>query len=228
MHTSGPHAQKGDIPQRTTLAKDACVQYHLEDTVPPTLLFRPLLSILSLFGNHAAPTYVPSPPLLLIETPARHDWRFHLPADVDTTRSSALHGDVPAHMLGQATHSIGPWRAGTLNPGLALPAPASSATAAAPPPQPPPPALPAGLTPQAVAGWQQVAICETGGNWKVVGPVFSGGLGFRNINWVAYGGSEFAPYAGEASPIDQMIVASRIQSSPPRTPGEGCSGYHGW
>ena len=43
--------------------------------------------------------------------------------------------------------------------------------------------------------WEHVAICEVGGNWQMVGPVYSG-IGFRNDTWSAYGGVEFAPLAG--------------------------------
>ena len=40
--------------------------------------------------------------------------------------------------------------------------------------------------------WQHVAICEVGGNWSMVGPVYSG-IGFLNSTWQEYGGEQFAP-----------------------------------
>ena len=79
-----------------------------------------------------------------------------------------------------------------------------------------------------LASWQQVAICETGGNWAAVGPVYSGGLGFLNQTWTAYGGDEYAPKAGFASMLEQIAVAERVSPTPPLSPGEGCSGYRGW
>lgn len=57
--------------------------------------------------------------------------------------------------------------------------------------------------------WQHVAICEVGGNWRMVGPVYSG-IGFRNDTWNAYGGPEFAPLAGEASEDAQIVVGMRV------------------
>ena len=59
------------------------------------------------------------------------------------------------------------------------------------------------------------AICETGGDWGMQGSIYSGGLGFLNETWVAYGGLEFAPNAGLATPEQQVIVAERIQPNPP-------------
>jgi hypothetical protein len=57
--------------------------------------------------------------------------------------------------------------------------------------------------------WQHVAICEVGGNWRMVGPVYSG-IGFRNATWDEYGGVEFAPLAGRASEDAQIIVGMRV------------------
>ncbi len=57
--------------------------------------------------------------------------------------------------------------------------------------------------------WQHVAVCEVGGDWRMVGPVYSG-IGFRNDTWRAYGGSEFAPLAGEASEDAQIVVGMRV------------------
>ncbi len=57
--------------------------------------------------------------------------------------------------------------------------------------------------------WQHVAICEVGGNWRMVGPVFSG-IGFRNDTWRSFGGREFAPLAGEASEDAQIVVGMKV------------------
>lgn len=72
--------------------------------------------------------------------------------------------------------------------------------------------------------WDAVAVCETGGNWQMQGSSFSGGLGFANSTWDAYGGQEFASNAGLATREQQIIVAERIQSNPPDQ--NGCTG--GW
>jgi transglycosylase-like protein len=45
------------------------------------------------------------------------------------------------------------------------------------------------------------------------GAAFSGGLGFANSAWSAFGGQEFAPNAGWATREQQIIVAERIRAS---------------
>jgi hypothetical protein len=57
--------------------------------------------------------------------------------------------------------------------------------------------------------WEHVAICEVGGNWRMVGPVYSG-IGFRNATWNEYGGVQFAPLAGRANEDAQIIVGMRV------------------
>ena len=52
---------------------------------------------------------------------------------------------------------------------------------------------------------------------------FSGGLGISRANWDAYGGLEFAPEGADASEDQQIMVAERIQPSPPDQ--SGCSGW---
>lgn len=75
---------------------------------------------------------------------------------------------------------------------------------------------------QEMAAWSKVAQCEQGGNWHVIGSVYSGGLGILNINWEYYGGLAFAPNAGLATPAEQITIAERIQSNPPDQ--WGCDG----
>ena len=61
--------------------------------------------------------------------------------------------------------------------------------------------------------WDRIAQCETAGNWGMQGPLFSGGLGFYNGTWDAFGGREYAPNAGLATREEQIIVAEKIRSS---------------
>ena len=60
--------------------------------------------------------------------------------------------------------------------------------------------------------WDEIARCETGGNWSMVGPTFSGGLGIYNGTWDAFGGQQFASNPGFASRDQQIIVAERIRA----------------
>jgi hypothetical protein len=59
--------------------------------------------------------------------------------------------------------------------------------------------------------WDNIARCETGGNWAMQGPEFSGGVGFYNGTWNAFGGQQFASNAGLATREQQIIVAERIR-----------------
>jgi hypothetical protein len=57
--------------------------------------------------------------------------------------------------------------------------------------------------------WQRVAVCEVNGNWSMTGPVYSG-IGFSNATWDQYGGSRFAPVAGDATRDQQILVGMRV------------------
>jgi resuscitation-promoting factor RpfB len=61
--------------------------------------------------------------------------------------------------------------------------------------------------------WDKIAACETGGNWGVVAPIYSGGLGFYNGTWDQFGGRDFASNAGLATREEQIIVAERIRAA---------------
>ncbi len=97
------------------------------------------------------------------------------------------------------------------------------------PPTPPPAAapVPSGpvdtVTAYERAAWEQVAMCEEGGDWESDGSAFSGGLGISRANWDAYGGLQYAPEGAEATEDEQIMVAERIQSYPPDQ--DGCSGW---
>ncbi len=63
--------------------------------------------------------------------------------------------------------------------------------------------------PELRAEWQQVAICEVGGDWKMVGSWYSG-IGFLNSTWTEYGGTRFAPVAGRATRDQQILIGMRV------------------
>jgi membrane protein involved in colicin uptake len=69
------------------------------------------------------------------------------------------------------------------------------------------------------AVWDRIAACETGGNWSMRGSSYSGGVGFANSTWNAFGGREFASNAGLATREQQIIVAERVYDY---------GGYSGW
>ena len=88
------------------------------------------------------------------------------------------------------------------------------------------PANPTGVTAEDMVAWKKVNICEMGGVWNYQGPIYSGGLGIRNSNWVAYGGLKYATNAGLASPEEQVAVAKKINSGYDVPDQNGCNG--GW
>jgi len=61
--------------------------------------------------------------------------------------------------------------------------------------------------------WWKVYRCEDTGSWFIVtnGPM--GGLGIREGSWVQYGGLAYAPNPGEATPSEQVAVATRIEGT---------------
>ena len=60
-----------------------------------------------------------------------------------------------------------------------------------------------------VVKWQRVAVCEVNGNWAMEGPSYSG-IGFSNATWRNFGGSRFGPFAGDATPLQQILVGMNI------------------
>lgn len=104
-------------------------------------------------------------------------------------------------------------------------------TTAAPPPPPPPPPPPAPV--QTAPGipadsyWDRMAQCETAGNWAhYPNGTYTGGLGIYNQTWLAWGGGEFAPKAGQATKAQQIIVANRIAVTGHN--GLGPVGFSAW
>jgi hypothetical protein len=94
----------------------------------------------------------------------------------------------------------------------------------APVPAPAPaPVVADSVTPAQRAAWNRVALCEEGGNWQAGGPRFSGGLGITRANWDEYGGLAYASEGALATPDEQIMVAERIQYSPPDQ--DGCRGW---
>ncbi len=62
--------------------------------------------------------------------------------------------------------------------------------------------------------WDQLAQCESGGNWAInSGNGYYGGLQFSASTWAAYGGTEYAPTADKATREQQIAVAQRTQAA---------------
>lgn len=74
----------------------------------------------------------------------------------------------------------------------------------------------AAATPAEAAGsvWDQVAACESSGNWSInTGNGYYGGLQFSSSTWRGYGGGAYASYAHQASKGEQIAIARRVLAS---------------
>jgi len=68
----------------------------------------------------------------------------------------------------------------------------------------------AGINLARASMWDQIAQCESGGNWHInTGNGYYGGLQFLTSTWLAYGGGDFASRADLASREQQITVANR-------------------
>ena len=60
--------------------------------------------------------------------------------------------------------------------------------------------------------WDDIAECESGGNWAInTGNGYYGGLQFLGSTWQNYGGGDFAARADLATREQQIVVAERIR-----------------
>ncbi|MFE7606392.1 transglycosylase family protein [Brachybacterium paraconglomeratum] len=63
----------------------------------------------------------------------------------------------------------------------------------------------------AATGWDEVAACESSGNWSTnTGNGYYGGLQFSQQTWEGFGGTEYASSADQASKSQQIAVAERV------------------
>ncbi|MDT7616275.1 MAG: resuscitation-promoting factor RpfB [Pseudonocardiales bacterium] len=86
------------------------------------------------------------------------------------------------------------------------PAPAPQTPVPAPEPAPPAPPAPAARV------WDQLAQCESSGNWAInTGNGYYGGLQFDDSTWKAYGGGDYAPRAHQANREQQIAVATKVR-----------------
>ena len=110
----------------------------------------------------------------------------------------------------------------------AMPTPASAPMEAtlistATPPPAPLPAAPAPVTYNGSSVWDDLAQCESGGNWAInTGNGYYGGLQFSYDTWHGYGGGEFADYPHQATRDEQIVVAERLRAARGYAPWPAC------
>ena len=63
----------------------------------------------------------------------------------------------------------------------------------------------------AATGWDEVAACESGGDWSInTGNGYYGGLQFSQQTWEGYGGTEYAATADQATKSQQIAIGERV------------------
>jgi len=73
--------------------------------------------------------------------------------------------------------------------------------------------------------WDQVAHCESGGNWAInTGNGYHGGLQFTQGTWAAHGGGQYAPSAQMATKEEQIAVAERVLATQGKGAWPVCGG----
>jgi hypothetical protein len=73
--------------------------------------------------------------------------------------------------------------------------------------------------------WDQVAKCESGGNWAInTGNGYQGGLQFSPSTWSGHGGGEYAPAAHLATKEEQIAVAERVLAGQGKGAWPSCGG----
>jgi resuscitation-promoting factor RpfA len=73
--------------------------------------------------------------------------------------------------------------------------------------------------------WDQVARCESGGNWGInTGNGYYGGVQFTASTWSSHGGGQYAPSAQLATKAQQIAVAERVLATQGRGAWPVCGG----
>lgn len=71
--------------------------------------------------------------------------------------------------------------------------------------------------------WDDLARCESGGNWAVnTGNGYYGGLQFSHATWHGHGGGEFAEFPHEATREQQIVIAERLRAARGYAPWPAC------
>jgi hypothetical protein len=106
----------------------------------------------------------------------------------------------------------------------AVPMEATLHAVATPPPAPRPPAAPRpAVTYSGTSVWDDLARCESGGNWAInTGNGYYGGLQFNYGTWHDYGGGAYAEYPHQASREQQIAVAERLRAARGYAPWPAC------
>ncbi|QRP17907.1 transglycosylase family protein [Corynebacterium striatum] len=76
-----------------------------------------------------------------------------------------------------------------------------------------------------VSAWDQVAACESGGNWQVnTGNGYYGGFQFSAQTWSGFGGQQYAPTADQVTKEQQIAVAEQVLAAQGAGAWPNCGG----
>ena len=87
--------------------------------------------------------------------------------------------------------------------------------------------LPASASAQEAPPWDDLAECESGGNWSSNSGTYDGGLQFLDSTWDAYGGENYASTADQASREEQIAVAEAVLADVGWQAWPGCAAQLG-
>lgn len=83
--------------------------------------------------------------------------------------------------------------------------------------------------PANAADWDALAQCESSGDWSAdTGNGFQGGLQFTPSTWAAYGGTQYADNAADATREQQIAVAEKVLEAQGTGAWPGCSAKLDW
>ncbi|MCI2420386.1 transglycosylase family protein [Saccharopolyspora sp. K220] len=79
------------------------------------------------------------------------------------------------------------------------------------------------------ADWDKLAQCESSGNWNTnTGNGYYGGLQFSPSTWSAYGGTQYASSAHQATREQQIAVAEKVLAAQGTGAWPGCTAKLNW
>lgn len=76
--------------------------------------------------------------------------------------------------------------------------------------------------------WDELAACESGGNWQSTAGHYEGGIQFDPHTWDAYGGARYAPSADRATREQQIAIGRKVLAAQGYGAWPGCSASTGW
>jgi LysM repeat protein len=83
--------------------------------------------------------------------------------------------------------------------------------------------------PASAADWDLLAQCESSGNWSInTGNGYYGGLQFSQSTWEAFGGTQYAPNAAQASREQQIAIAEKVLAAQGPNAWPGCTAKVNW